>query len=160
MLININDISKNESKDLNFSVEKPFHLISPDSKAKILFKGSLTNTDGVFHLLGDCSVDINSSCGVCLEFYTEKLSFPVDEVFSKEQFGESLYFEGKQIDIYPAIESNIVLNLPMRHVCSEDCKGLCKVCGCNLNTLDCGCDRDFIDPRFADLLTLIENKEV
>ena len=39
--------------------------------------------------------------------------------------------------------------LPIQTICSEACKGLCKICGCNLNERECGCDRHIMDPRMA-----------
>ena len=45
----------------------------------------------------------------------------------------------------------ILLALPAYPVCGEGCKGLCPVCGANLNERECGCDRKVPDPRWAGL---------
>ena len=47
--------------------------------------------------------------------------------------------------------SSSLLALPGYPVCQEGCKGLCSVCGANLNERDCGCDRHVPDPRWAGL---------
>ncbi|MFN0063327.1 MAG: YceD family protein [Myxococcaceae bacterium] len=60
-------------------------------------------------------------------------------------------FDGKQVDLAPLLREQILLALPMRAVCQEDCRGLCSRCGKNLNEAECGCDRKTLDPRLAPL---------
>ena len=57
--------------------------------------------------------------------------------------------EGYHLDIDGLINNEILLNWPMKVLCNESCKGICKVCGKNLNEGDCGCDDLFPDPRMA-----------
>jgi uncharacterized protein len=49
------------------------------------------------------------------------------------------------------VREQLLLALPSYPVCQEGCKGLCSVCGANLNERDCGCDRHVPDPRWAGL---------
>ena len=70
--------------------------------------------------------------------------------FSAADVNEETY-AGKVIDVDPAIREQVVLALPSYPVCQESCKGLCSVCGANLNERDCGCDRHVPDPRWAGL---------
>lgn len=60
-------------------------------------------------------------------------------------------FNGKVIDLDPIVREQLLLALPMFTVCTDDCKGLCTVCGQNLNEKACGCDTKPIDPRLAAL---------
>ena len=60
-------------------------------------------------------------------------------------------YTGKTIDLDPAIREGILLALPGYPVCAESCKGLCSVCGANLNERECGCERRVPDPRWAGL---------
>jgi uncharacterized protein len=60
-------------------------------------------------------------------------------------------YEGKEIDLQPAIREQVLLNVPPSPLCREDCQGLCAICGKDLNEGDCGCDRDVVDPRWAAL---------
>ncbi len=60
-------------------------------------------------------------------------------------------FDGKKIDLDPIVREQVLLALPMDAVCSEDCKGLCPVCGQNLNEKNCSCERKVVDPRLAAL---------
>ncbi len=52
--------------------------------------------------------------------------------------------------------ADILLELPTSVLCVESCKGLCPVCGANLNEGDCGCDRSQRDPRLDKLRELLD----
>ncbi len=60
-------------------------------------------------------------------------------------------YRGKVIDLDPLVREQLLLALPRYPVCQDSCKGLCPVCGQNLNEKDCGCDRHVPDPRWAGL---------
>ncbi|MBQ3225937.1 MAG: DUF177 domain-containing protein, partial [Clostridia bacterium] len=64
-------------------------------------------------------------------------------------------FEGHEIELDDIIESNILVNLSLKYLCSDDCKGLCPVCGADRNLTDCSCGQDEIDPRMAGLKNLL-----
>ena len=58
-----------------------------------------------------------------------------------------------EVDLGPTIHENFVVNLPMRVVCREDCRGLCPICGNNLNHQTCDCNTP-ADPRWNALRDL------
>jgi uncharacterized protein len=60
-------------------------------------------------------------------------------------------YTGKVIDLDPLVREQVLLALPQYPVCNDACKGLCPVCGANLNDRECGCDRHVPDPRWAGL---------
>jgi uncharacterized protein len=62
-------------------------------------------------------------------------------------------FQG-ELDLSRCVWEVLLLNLPERAICRDDCRGLCPVCGGNLNEVDCGCKEDDTDPRFAVLRDL------
>jgi uncharacterized protein len=70
--------------------------------------------------------------------------------FAPRQADEETY-SGKELDLEPALREALILALPPYPVCQESCKGLCPVCGTNLNERECGCDRKVPDPRWAAL---------
>jgi uncharacterized protein len=61
------------------------------------------------------------------------------------------------IELRDIVEEQIWLNIPMKPLCHDSCKGLCTVCGADLNSGECGCDRRDIDPRFAVLKSFKPN---
>ena len=59
------------------------------------------------------------------------------------------FMEGYQLNAETFVYNEIMGNWPAKILCKEDCKGLCLVCGQNLNERDCGCDTFVPDPRMA-----------
>ncbi len=59
-------------------------------------------------------------------------------------------------DVNDEVFTRICFEFPMAPLCSEDCKGLCPVCGCDLNTSSCSCDTKTVDPRLAVLKNLFD----
>ena len=57
----------------------------------------------------------------------------------------------RYVDLTKLIKDAILLDLPVKIVCTEDCQGLCAQCGTNLNKGECDCTDDSIDPRWAKL---------
>ncbi len=64
---------------------------------------------------------------------------------------DRIYYTGKEVDLAPMIREQILLAMPLAAVCGAECKGLCQICGQNLNEGSCGCDRHIPDPRWAGL---------
>ena len=58
---------------------------------------------------------------------------------------------GIPIDLTYGLKENLLLTIPMKIVCSDDCKGLCLTCGINLNEAQCNCKKTAVDPRWAGL---------
>jgi uncharacterized protein len=61
-----------------------------------------------------------------------------------------------ELDLAPFVWEVLLLHLPERALCSEDCKGLCPICGHNKNEGDCGCRENDADPRFDALRGLMQ----
>ena len=64
---------------------------------------------------------------------------------------EISYYQGDFIDLTPIICEQIILQIPIKPLCSEECKGLCPHCGINMNVASCSCHLEFVDPRLAVL---------
>jgi uncharacterized protein len=63
-------------------------------------------------------------------------------------------YEGDYLDIDELAREQLLLALPTRQLCREDCRGLCLTCGADLNTGTCGCEQQEVDPRWAALAAL------
>jgi len=70
--------------------------------------------------------------------------------FAPEE-AEQIFYSGRELNLGPIVREQILLGLPMHVLCSDECKGLCQICGQNLNEKECGCDRRVPDPRWAGL---------
>ena len=67
---------------------------------------------------------------------------------------ETSYYSEDQIDLNELMREQFYLALPMKPLCRDECKGLCAVCGKNLNRETCDCKREWDDPRMAALRAL------
>ncbi len=114
---------------------------------------------------GRVDVPVVGHCGRCTENYDFEINtgfhnvlFPrpaigTPVVAEADEVGLS-YYEGDIVDIGPMADDPIILALPTRPLCSEDCKGLCPNCGINLNEAGCTCKEASRDSPLAALRDL------
>ncbi len=127
----------------------------------LVFDGKIRKSNDIYLLKGVCSGELRLPCSKCLDEVCENLSVEILEKFSSnlaiiESDDEIIPFEGQEFDISDVIFQNIILNMPKTVLCSEDCKGLCMVCGGNKNVQECGCVRE--EPSvFDDILKFFED---
>lgn len=96
-----------------------------------------------------------------LEFERE-VDLNASEEDRAEALDEQPYVIGYDLDVDRLVGDELISNLPMKVLCREDCKGLCRVCGANLNTQTCSCDdHSSEDPRMSVIRDIFNNfKEV
>jgi len=72
------------------------------------------------------------------------------------------YYQDDVIDLDNLIFEQVMLQIPIKILCTDTCKGLCPHCGMNLNTASCSCHAEFIDERLAVLkkIRVVENKQI
>ncbi len=119
------------------SGENPF-------KKPVKVSGFVRNKAGVVQLHVETEVDYHTLCDRCCVELNEHLIVPFDNVLVKEMSGDGgsediIAVKNERLDVDELAYTNIVLSLPMKRLCSEYCKGLCPVCGKNLNEGSCGC---------------------
>jgi len=114
---------------------------------------------------------IHLECSRCLEEFDLELSTGFDLVFHREERArlpegmdeeDFLLFTDtleSRYDIFPRVRESILLELPIRFLCREDCKGFCSACGANLNETDCRCPEREPDPRWQGLKKLLRNDD-
>ena len=95
-----------------------------------------------FIVKGSVEVSYKALCNRCMKPLSRDLAFEFHEEYTKiedDDCPERYLFENSEIDLKEMVLNNISLNMPMKHVCCEDCRGLCPVCGGDLNVKDCSC---------------------
>ena len=162
MTIDISDLIRKKviKKDLHLVFEnedilKDSEDIKISSPIKLL--GTLSNLNAVISLDGNLTCEVNLLCSRCLEDFKYLIDIEIHEKFTSNQEVEDddiNFFEGDSIDLTNIIENNIVMALPVKKLCREECKGLCHKCGANLNHSECKCGNDNVDPRMAKLKEL------
>jgi uncharacterized protein len=116
---------------------------------------------GYMVLSADVKVSYSTVCARCIEPVSNvlEISFEKDIASSGDVSSENddyIIIEDKKLDLLPSVEEEIMLEMPSRTLCKEDCLGLCQKCGKNLNEGDCDCAKKEVDPRLAILKTLLQ----
>jgi uncharacterized protein len=140
----------------------PYRIVAP---VQLAFEIHKDNTR--FRLVGSVATDLELSCSRCLETFRLPVNasfdlryHPPSEMKQDEESEveegdlETSYYQDDQIDLNELLREQFYLALPMKPLCSDDCKGLCPQCGTNLNTASCGCHTAWDDPRLAPLKQL------
>jgi uncharacterized protein len=131
-------------------------------------EGSAARKGEQVRLRGTITTEVELLCDRCaaprvaplaVEFDTSFIPQEVEAVKeeSVELQAEDLIlsaYEGDAVDLDELVREQILLALPSRHLCREDCKGLCQTCGANLNENQCSCEQGETDPRWAALADL------
>jgi uncharacterized protein len=116
---------------------------------------------------GNLEVRIEMECSRCLEpmqlpvnksfdlFYcSSKKLIPTskdEEIELKPEELDVGFFVGAGLEINDTLREQILIEIPMKPVCSPECRGLCPECGANLNTETCNCEKERVDPRWEQL---------
>ena len=153
------------------------HVYQPEDLNPVDERVSLTapaNVTGTVRLAGNelfvnghVDTRAQAECDRCLK----PVELPVSADFALEYITGSAYessetaeltesemsvsvFDGDAIDVDEIVKEQILLAVPTRMLCREDCKGICPECGIDRNTGDCNCVTDDVDPRWAALKNL------
>lgn len=121
------------------------------------FQLRLANVDNKkLKISGDTDVVLVLSCDRCLKEVPMTFDLRIERELSisdgqvvSEDAEEIPFLDETELDVDRLIYDEILVNWPTKVLCQEDCKGLCPVCGQDLNERDCGCDRQVADPRMA-----------
>lgn len=110
------------------------------------------------------TVTVHAVCSRCLEPVEYPMDLEVRADFARNPDEDSYPFTGHEIDAGKAAFDEMLTEMPMRFLCSEDCKGLCPVCGINRNISLCTCLTGAARPNpFSALSSLLgdqNNEEV
>lgn len=115
-------------------------------------------------LTGELSTTLDSACARCLEPVVQEVKRKFDLLYrplgvdaGREELSvtgaeaEISYYQGEGLLLEDAVREQVLLDLPLRVICREDCKGLCPHCGKNLNLEQCSCAEPMEDPRWSAL---------
>ena len=170
MVVDISPLLRGEVKQMEID-----YLLSPLETDGVRFDGDarvsgiLTDNAGYMRLSLKAALNYHGECARCLA--------PVDGVFSldfnrtvateemlsdpsaEEDSDEYVILNGHELDVDEALTEELFLAFPTRLLCSEDCPGLCPICGKPKRDGDCGCSQKEIDPRLAVLAKFFDKDE-
>jgi uncharacterized protein len=115
-------------------------------------------------LNGDLATSIEVPCARCLEPVVQDVKRRFDLLYrplgadaGREEStvsgteSEISYYEGEGLLLEDVLREQVLLAVPLKAICRQDCKGLCPQCGANLNVTQCSCAEPVDDPRWAAL---------
>lgn len=151
-------------EEVGYSAQFPFEF------DKVTLGGDLTLTDfsGVVDvgrtpqglvMTGSFSAQTTAECARCLKTFDQQLHWDMTELyaFSEKSVSESglMVPEDAKIDLEPIIRDYALLEIPISPICKPDCRGLCPVCGQDLNVRDCGHRPENDESPFSELKKLL-----
>ena len=122
----------------------------------------------IYRLCGRVRTTVQLSCGRCLEPFDVAIDLDIDLLYlpHRANSGEgelevsdddlsTAFYRDDQIDLGHLVREQLQLAMPMKPLCRGDCRGLCPVCGINLNVDRCDCEISWHDPRLEALRALV-----
>jgi uncharacterized protein len=135
-------------------VGSAYPFVSP-----VKVKGTVRGKDGFAQLEAETSFDFSIPCDRCARRIDRRYqySFSHTLVLSLENEDDDKFIEVhvEKLNLDELVREDILLELPTKFLCCEDCRGICPICGKNLNDGPCGCELHRTDPRLDVLKNLI-----
>lgn len=129
-------------------------------KKLVEIAGEITNKASLVRLEAEITFEFDASCDRCgtrtAKRHTLKVSKSLATSIEGEESDTIITVPDMKLDLDELIYTETVTNLPMKHLCDENCKGICPKCGKNLNEGECGCPKKEIDPRLKALADLLK----
>jgi len=150
--INVEDILKEVGASKSFQGDITLKDIKWQGESlrfrkPLLVTGSITNTGSILILNTNIRGTVILQCVLCLEDYEHNLDFSFDARLVRSSSDntdnmdvDAFIFKGYEINLHDIIWEFLLLEIPIRKICKENCKGLCPECGINLNKQTCQCN--------------------
>ncbi len=165
LILDIPEEGLDISLDERIKTEYPIILTSVKSNLhvdkigdEVLFKGNL-------------STSIELRCSRCLKAFKKDMDIDIDVVYHsvselkeetyeiKEDELDTGFYRGDELDLDELLLEQLILNIPMKPLCKESCRGICPGCGKDLNIEGCDCEKTALDPRFEKLKKLFNDRK-
>lgn len=178
-VIDFERISEEGSMELEETLEIPAEELDSDEvagpvsvDAKVEARKGVV--EGEFEVEGELAISGRLRCARCLDEipYEEDHEFEVryaprpegngahdEEVELVEDELDTDYFTDPKLPLKDLVTEQVTLVLPMKPLCSEECRGLCSSCGASLNSTDCECESSETDPRWEALKSIKQSLE-
>ncbi len=163
MRLNLTSIIHTPGTQLPFDLSFDFRSLELSGQQPLTepvrMTGQVRNQAGMLLLEGALSTTLQLHCDRCGRAYEEEthipLSFPLAEELAGEDEGEFILLEEGELDLEDLAYTSFILGMDTKHLCSENCKGLCSACGADLNEESCRCKAE-TDPRWQALSQLLD----
>lgn len=138
--------------DLEWNGEKPI-------PRPVEVEGNVRNMAGALVLICQLSTVLDLTCDRCLKPFSQEKVVSYETLLAteleQEDSDDIVLLDDEELDADELLRDVFILAMDSKHLCSEDCKGLCHGCGVDLNVEQCRCQKE-IDPRLAGLAKFFE----
>ncbi|MBR6385793.1 MAG: DUF177 domain-containing protein [Ruminococcus sp.] len=133
-----------ESRDFDYETgrDELKHIKGISFSSALRIKGRAYNRAGVVYLDYTASFSLSLECDRCLKKFERNHEFDFSHIVVRELNGDNddyIVAESESIEMNDIAITDILPELPSKNLCRDDCKGLCMVCGCDLNESVCNC---------------------
>jgi uncharacterized protein len=147
MILNIKDVFSTTglSKELDFKISSDAleKVNGYEFAAPVTVKGKVFNRADIVNARFSTEFTLRLVCDRCLKEFERNYSFDFEHTIVKSlnnsDNDEYIVADGDCVDFGEVALSDILLELPAKILCRDDCKGLCMVCGQDLNESECDC---------------------
>jgi uncharacterized protein len=165
MKIQIPDIPE---EGLEVDLEEDLNLEGITLVSPVKARLSVTKIETEVVVNGRLTAELEFTCSRCLKSFRQPQDLPVNVVYhpeveaGAEKHGlhddemDMGFYTGEELDMQELIREQVMLNLQMKPLCDESCKGICPKCGTDLNTGTCTCEKKETDPRLEVLKKLLD----
>ncbi len=121
---------------------------------------TVVNKTGIVRLHIVAKFQYDRPCDRCMKPMCKDMEYSFDHrliaTLCGDDDGDYIETPDYSLELDELVISDILLELPLKYLCKEDCKGLCGKCGADLNADECSCDKREIDPRLEVLRQLLD----
>lgn len=163
MLLELKKIFLNDDESLSFSHEMDMSSVSVGEGfpfvSPVRAEGRVENHLGMVTLYAEIFFQYRAPCDRCAVETEKEFRFsfihPITTNPEEAEEDETVLAENYSVELDSLLQADLLLELPMKYLCREECKGLCPSCGVNLNESECNCILHQVDPRLEVLKKLI-----
>ncbi len=164
MHINLKQLRDGSAKLLPFEFSEDISELEETMAEPMSVTGEVLSRAGVLFLNMEIKGKRKLSCDRCAAEYERVSEARFESVIVQERENEEAFDEddlivcpGDELDLSELAIPAFILSFESKNLCKEDCKGLCQMCGANLNEESCGCKTEQIDPRLEILAQLLDD---
>lgn len=160
MILNIKEIFLTPGLSRSFAFDIPLRDIGLDSDEAAKITGTVSNRSEIVTLRFSAHLVALLACDRCLTSFELNRSYDFTHILVQELHSEDsdefIPVPDYKLDVYELCRTDLALEVPIKILCKEDCKGLCDRCGKNRNESSCDCGHGEIDPRLSALSELLK----
>ena len=165
MKIIISDI---QDEGLVLDLEEKFEAEEVSLLSPVRAHLELTKQHSEVIVEGSLNAELEFECSRCLKKFRRVMDVSVNVVYHpvkelgddrhglKDDEMDMGFYQGDELDLQELIREQVMLNIEMKPLCDENCRGICSQCGTDLNTDTCSCETKKIDSRLEVLKKLLE----